>query len=114
VARSCSAVTTVKGVGEFAASEITREPVTTTDSTGPSTGLGELAGGVGAVWAFAELPLRKPNSSAKTDVDCLNDDDISRTSFFVSGREIVTIPSAERLTFRSVLFSIRSRATETS
>jgi len=89
-------VTTVRGVGEFAMSEITRDPVTTTDSTGPSAGPGDLAGGAETPWALASCPVRKLNNSAKTDVDCLNDDDIPRSSlFFASGRETVTIPSAE-------------------
>ena len=96
VAANWSVVTTVSGVGEFVMLEMTREPVTTTDSTVLSVDLWELSEDAEALCALAGWPPEKLNSSANNEVDVFSDGDISRSSlFFASGREIVTIPSAE-------------------
>jgi len=66
------------------------------------------------VWAFAAFPPSMPMIKAKIDVEFFSDIFFLSSCFLVSSREIVTIPSVDRLTFRSVPSSIRSRAAKTS
>jgi len=63
VVSNWSVLTTVSGVGELATSEMTREPVTTTDSTDSGV---PPAAGADAGWAQAGQ-LNRPASSAMTD-----------------------------------------------